>query len=47
MQLSISFSFILMAIVTIIVLMIIYLFNRRTGNNTNQESIYKEPIKQI
>ena len=42
MQLSISFSFILMAIVSIIVLMITYLFNRRTGNFINQG-----PIKQI
>ena len=42
MQLSISFSFILMAIVTIIVLMITYLFNRRTSNFINLE-----PIKQV
>lgn len=42
MQLSISFSFILMAIVSIIILMITYLFNRRTSNFINQE-----PVKQI
>jgi FHS family glucose/mannose:H+ symporter-like MFS transporter len=39
MQLSISFSFILMAVVTIIVLLIAYLFNRKTGNFTNQEPV--------
>jgi len=43
MQLSISFSFILMAVVSILILTVAFLFKGTPGNNINQESIKVEP----
>jgi MFS family permease len=42
-QLSISFSFILMSVVTIIILIVKFLLNRTTGNNINHKPIRMEP----
>jgi MFS family permease len=42
-QLSISFSFILMSVVTIITLVIKFLFNNTAGNIINKETIKIEP----
>ena len=52
MQLSISFSFILMAIVSIIILIVAFLFNRTAKNNVNQEPVkevpgYREPVGEV
>jgi MFS family permease len=42
-QFSISFSFILMAVVTIMILIVKFLFNRAAGNNINHKPILVEP----